>query len=111
MSGKASFFHMDQFHGVDLRPLYEDVMLENFRQPCVEQINPVCLVGEPSTKVCARRKFWFVVVVLRCDGGLFIFNLVDQLFDYSQMAASDLHVFEIPFSLVTPHATEVSELP
>lgn len=62
MCSKAALFQMDEFHGVDLTCLHEDAMLEYFRQPCVEQINPACLVGQPSTQVrlCrpSSRQWW-----------------------------------------------------
>lgn len=51
VASKAGFFHLDEFHGIDLTSLCEDAALEYFRQPCVEQINPACLVGEPVSKV------------------------------------------------------------
>jgi hypothetical protein len=51
VASKSSFFGFEAFHGVDLTSLGEDAALEYFRQPCVEQINPACLVGDPVNKV------------------------------------------------------------
>merc|ERR1719235_744626 len=47
---KASFWQTSQFHGIDLTPLHQEALDEVFSQPCVEQINPECLLGTPVYK-------------------------------------------------------------
>eukprot|EP01147_Barroeca_monosierra_P007008 gene7008-9597_t len=48
---KASFWQTKDFHGIDLSTLHEDAQHEYFSQPCVEQVNPECLVGTPTYKI------------------------------------------------------------
>eukprot|EP00056_Hartaetosiga_gracilis_P012569 m.200526 g.200526 ORF g.200526 m.200526 type:complete len:447 (-) comp13711_c0_seq1:1688-3028(-) len=67
---RTSFWQTPYFHGIDLTSLHEESMKECFGQPCVEQINPTCLVGQPVAK----------------------------LFDYLTMDEAEFYEIEIPFS-------------
>jgi len=49
-ANKAAFWQYPSFFGVDMTCLHDAAWREPFNQPSVEQIDPACLVGEPTTK-------------------------------------------------------------
>eukprot|EP00043_Microstomoeca_roanoka_P013338 m.130722 g.130722 ORF g.130722 m.130722 type:complete len:503 (+) comp15728_c0_seq2:125-1633(+) len=76
---KASFWQTREFHGIDLTSLYDDAVNEYISQPCVEQVNPDCLVGEP----------------------------VFKSFNYTTMDISDLFEIEMEFTHTYPYPVEI----
>ena len=89
----------------------EEAALEYFRQPCVEQIDPRCLVGEPVSKVRLRLMHCLARLPFHSDyspslNTLLLSNPIPrQLFDYMTMTESEFYEFEMPWSM-TPTVTQ-----